>query len=212
MNINTHSTNAPLGPLLPVLRSVPLLALLLGGCAHQPYPPLPEDVAAQTQSTYAAPMSGAVAGTAAGSPRLRRQRDRQPSRDPAPAQMSPRPRGARRNWRRYRRRSSRRRRTRNRCRQRKSASSTCCWARRPSITTRTINSSGPARSHPARRSIRRRGGTSASRPRTSTSALAAIRTISIGRRPCPALQFSGLLGAEGYVPMSRLARVRALAL
>lgn len=65
MNTNTRSTTAPLGPLPPIVRSVPLLVLLLGGCAHQPYPPLPEDVAAQTQSTYAAPMSGAVAGTSA---------------------------------------------------------------------------------------------------------------------------------------------------
>jgi len=66
MNIDTRSTRAPLGPLPPILRSVPLL-VLLGGCAHQPYPPLPVDVAAQTQSTYAAPMSGADAGTSAAS-------------------------------------------------------------------------------------------------------------------------------------------------
>lgn len=38
-------------------------SLVLAGCAHQPYPPLPDDLAAQTQSTYAAPMSGAAVRT-----------------------------------------------------------------------------------------------------------------------------------------------------
>mgnify|MGYP001043930328 CR=1 FL=1 len=42
--------------------------LALGGCAHQPYPPLPDDLATQTQSTYAAPMSGVAAGTVSAAP------------------------------------------------------------------------------------------------------------------------------------------------
>ncbi|ESQ08561.1 MAG TPA: murein L,D-transpeptidase [Chromatiaceae bacterium] len=34
--------------------------LLLSGCAHQPYPPLAEDLALNTRSTYAAPIPGTV--------------------------------------------------------------------------------------------------------------------------------------------------------
>lgn len=44
------------------------LALVLAGCAHQPYPPLPEDLAAGTQSTYAAPMTAADARTGSAAP------------------------------------------------------------------------------------------------------------------------------------------------
>ena len=60
-----RSIRAPTDHLSLVLLSVVPLALLLSSCAHQPYPPLPDDIAVQTQSTYAAPMSGAVAGTSA---------------------------------------------------------------------------------------------------------------------------------------------------
>ena len=42
-----------------------LAAVLASGCAHQPYPTLPEDVARQTQSTSGAPMSGADTGRSA---------------------------------------------------------------------------------------------------------------------------------------------------
>jgi len=49
---------------IPILAS----ALALAGCAHQPYPPLPDDLAAQTRSTYAAPMSGAIARTVSDAP------------------------------------------------------------------------------------------------------------------------------------------------
>jgi lipoprotein-anchoring transpeptidase ErfK/SrfK len=63
MNIDTRLIRPPLRPLLAVSLAVPLLAPLLEGCAHQPYPPLPDDVAAPVSSTYAAPMSGAAVGT-----------------------------------------------------------------------------------------------------------------------------------------------------
>ena len=68
MKTNLRSIRAPRGHLLLAQLSIVPLALLLSSCAHQPYPPLPDDIAAQTESTYAAPMSGAVAAPSAGAP------------------------------------------------------------------------------------------------------------------------------------------------